>query len=116
MSKEKIQRQPNQTAGDMEETRRPLESLNGREQRHIQKGIGKTRVGNKELGISKAVGDFTGNKVGAALFRGKKPSNGVRTTADVVITGACAMQTGFGTGEHRLVVLDFLTSSPVGHD
>ena len=60
--------------------------------------------------MGEAVGDFTGKKVGATFFRGKKPIDGVWTTADIVITGACVMPAGFGIGDHRLFVLDFLTS------
>ena len=81
-----------------------------------KKSLVKTLVGNKELGMGKAVGDFTGKKVGATFFRGKKPIDGVWTTADVVITGACVMPAGFGIGDHCLFVLNFLTSSLVGHD
>ena len=81
-----------------------------------KKSIGKALVDNKELCMGEAVGDFTGKKVGATFFRGKKPIDGVWTTADVVITGACVMPAGFGIGDHRLFVLDFLASSLVGHD
>ena len=42
-----------------------------------KKSIEKTLVSNKELCIGKAVGDFTGNKVGATFFRGKKQIDGV---------------------------------------
>ena len=44
-----------------------------------KKSIGKTLVGNKELGMGKAVGDFTGKEVGATFFRGKTPIDGVWT-------------------------------------
>ena len=47
-----------------------------------KKSIGKALVGNKELGMGKAVGDFTGNKVGAIFLRGKKQIDGVWTTAN----------------------------------
>ena len=73
-------------------------------------------VGNKGLCTGEAVGEFTGKQVGATFSRGKKPSNGVWITANVVITGYCVMPTGFGIGYHHLFVLDFLTSSLVGHD
>ena len=61
-----------------------------------KKNIGKALVGNRELGMGEAVGDFTGKKVGATFFRGKKPIDGVWTSADVVITGACSMPAGVG--------------------
>ena len=38
-----------------------------------KKSTGKTLVGNKELGMGESVGDFTGQTVGAKLFRGNKP-------------------------------------------
>ena len=81
-----------------------------------KKSIEKTLAGNKELGMGGAVGDFIGKKVGATFFRDKKPIVGVWTTADVLITGVCVMPSGFGIGDHCLFVLDFLTSSLVGHD
>ena len=37
-----------------------------------KKSIGKTLVGNKELSMGEAVGDFTGKKVGVMFFREKK--------------------------------------------
>ena len=75
-----------------------------------------TLVGNKELGMDEAVEDFTGKKVGATFFRDKKLIVGVWTTANVVITGACVMPTGFFKGDHHSFVVDFITSSLVGHD
>ena len=35
-------------------------------------------------------------------------------TPDVVVTGACVMPAGYGIGDHRAFVLDFLKSSLVG--
>ena len=35
-------------------------------------------------------------------------------TPEVVVTGACVMPAGYGIGDHRAFVLDFLTSSLVG--
>ena len=42
-----------------------------------KKSTGKTLVGNKELSMGEAVGDFTGKKVMATFFRGKTPIDGV---------------------------------------
>ena len=50
------------------------------------------------------------------IFRGTKPIDGVWITYDVVIIGGCVMPAGYGIGYHRLFVLDFLTSSLIGHD
>ena len=63
-----------------------------------------------------AVGNYTGKKIGATFFRGTKPIDGVWVTSDVVIIGACVMPAGYGIGDHRLFVLDFLTLSLIGHD
>ena len=80
------------------------------------KSIGKALVETNDLDMIEAVGNFTGRKIGATFFRGTKPIDGVWVTSDVVITGACVMPAGYGIGDHRLFVLDFLTSSLVGHD
>ena len=34
----------------------------------------------------------------------------------MVIVGVCVMPAGYGVGDHRLFVLDFLISSLIGHD
>ena len=81
-----------------------------------KKSTGKTLVGSKELGTGEAVAAFTGKKVGDMYFRGKKLIDGVWTTVNVVITGACVVPTGFSIGDHHLFVLAFLTSSLVGND
>ena len=67
-----------------------------------KKSIGKDLVGNEDLCMGEAVGNFTGKKGEATFFRDKKPIDGVWITADVVITGACVMPAGFGTGDHFL--------------
>ena len=35
-------------------------------------------------------------------------------TPDVVITRACVVPVGYGVGDHRMFVIDFLTSSLIG--
>ena len=61
-----------------------------------------------------AMGNYTGQQLGATFFRGSKPIDGVWVTSDVQVTGACVMPAGYGIGDHRLFVVDFLTSSLVG--
>ena len=73
------------------------------------KSIGKALVETDDLDMIEAVGNFTGRKIGATFFRGTKPIDGVWVTSDVVITGACEMPAGYGIGDHRLFVVDFLT-------
>ena len=63
-----------------------------------------------------AVGNYTGKKIGATFFRGRKPIDGVWITSDVVIIGGCVMLAGYGIGDHRLFVLDCITLSLIGHD
>ena len=63
-----------------------------------------------------AVGNYTGKKIGATFFRGSKPIDGVWVTSDVVIIRACVMPAGYRIGDHCLFVLEFLTSSLIGHD
>ena len=79
-----------------------------------KKSIGKTLTKEDGLGMKEVVGDFTGQQLGATFFRGKTPIDGLWATPDIVVTGACVMPVGYGVGDHRLFVVDFLTSSLVG--
>ena len=36
------------------------------------------------------------------------------TTGDITVTNACVMPVGFGVGDHRLLVIDFATTTLVG--
>ena len=81
-----------------------------------RKSIGKALTRDEGLNIEEAVGNFTGKKIGATFFRGVKPIDGVWVTPDVAITGACVMPDGYGVGDHRLFVVDMLTSSLIGHN
>ena len=60
------------------------------------------------------VGTWTGQPLGATLFRGAKPIDSVWATLDIEITGACMMPAGFEVGDHRLSIVDFTTASGVG--
>ena len=60
------------------------------------------------------VGTLTGKKIGATFFRGSKTIDAVWATPDIVLVGACVVPAGYVVGDHRLFVLDFLTSSLIG--
>ena len=79
-----------------------------------KQSIGKS-LAAAELGMKEVVGSFTGKKVGPTFFRGSKPIDGIWATSDLVVVGACIMPAGYGVGDHRMFVVDFLTSSIVGH-
>ena len=64
--------------------------------------------------MQEVVSTFTGEKLGATYFRGSKPIDGIWATPNLVVTGACVMPAGYGVGDHRLFVVDFLTSSVIG--
>ena len=81
-----------------------------------RKSIGKALTMSEDIQMIEAVGNYTGKKIGATFFRGTKPIDGVWVTSDVVIIGACVIPAGYGIGDHRLFVLEFLTSSLIGHD
>ena len=81
-----------------------------------RKSIGKALTMSEDLQMIETVGNYTGKKMGATFFRGTKPIDGVWVTSDVVIIGACVMPAGYGIGDHRLFVLEFLMSSLIGHD
>ena len=78
------------------------------------KKLGRDLASTNELEMVEVVGNFTGQKVGPTFFRGKEPIDSVWATPDVVITGACVMPVGYGVGDHRMFVIDFLTSSLIG--
>lgn len=79
-----------------------------------KKSMGKSLTSPDGLNMQEVVGTFTGQQVGATHFRGTQPIDGIWATQDVVVTGACVMPAGYGVGDHRLFVIDFLTSSLVG--
>ena len=81
-----------------------------------RKRIGKALTMSEDLQMIEAVSNYTGKKIGATFFRGTKPIDGVWVTSDVVIIGAYVMPAGYGIGDHRLFVLEFLTSSLIGHE
>ena len=82
---------------------------------HIyKKSMGKSLTDSQGLAMKEVVGSFTNEPLGATFFRGTKPIDGVWATSDIVVTGACVMPAGYGVGDHRMFVVDFLTSSLVG--
>ena len=79
-----------------------------------KKILGKSITARDGMNMNELVGTFTGKKIGATFFRGSKPIDAVWETLDIVVVGVCVMSAGYGVGVHRLLVLDFLTSSLVG--
>ena len=79
-----------------------------------RKSIGKALTSVDGLAMREVVGEFTGKKIGPTFFRGKKPIDGVWATSDIQVTGACIMPAGYGIGDHRLFIVDFLGSSLLG--
>lgn len=79
-----------------------------------KKSWGKILTDVDGLNMSEVVGDFTGKKIGATHFRGTKPIDAMWATTDLTVVSACVMPVGYGIGDHRLFVVDFLTSSLVG--
>ena len=78
------------------------------------KSIGKALTSHTGLDMREVVGEFTGKQLGATFFRGSKPIDGIWATKDVRVVGARVMPCGFGIGDHRLVIIDFLKQSLVG--
>ena len=60
------------------------------------------------------VGEFTFQKVEATYFRGSTPIDGLWVTSDVTVVGECVIPVGYGVGDHRLFIIDFLKSCLVG--
>ena len=54
-----------------------------------KKSIGKALIDpDGGLSMKEVVGEFTGEKVGAAYFRGEKPIDGIWATSDVTVVRA----------------------------
>ena len=63
--------------------------------------------------MSEVVGEFPCQKVGATYFCESTIFDGVWATSDVTLVGACVMPVGYGVGDHRLFIIDFLRSCMV---
>jgi hypothetical protein len=84
---------------------------------HIYKGlIGQSLTNEAGLGMKEVIKDFTGEELGPTFFRGRIPIDGIWTTTDVQIANACVMPAGYGIGDHRLFVVDIVSSSIIGTD
>ncbi len=79
-----------------------------------KKSIGKALTDKNGLGMREVVGTFTRKQIGATFFRGLKPIDGIWATSDITVTSACIMPAGFGIGDHRLFIVDFLLATLVG--
>ena len=60
--------------------------------------------------MSEVVGHFTCQKVGATYFCGSNKIDGLWATSDVTVVGACVMPVGYGFGDYRLFIIEFLRS------
>ena len=76
--------------------------------------LGKSITARDGINMNEVVGTLSGKKIGATFFRGSKPIDAVWATPDIVVVGSCVMPAGYGVSDHRLFVLDFLTSSLIG--
>lgn len=82
---------------------------------HIyEKHLGQLLTDTDGLAMREVVGEFTKEPLGATYFRGSKPIDAIWATSDVTVVGACVMPCGYGIGDHRLFIIDFLTSSLIG--
>jgi len=82
---------------------------------HIYKGlIGQSLTNEAGLGMKEVIKEFTGEELGPTFFRGRIPIDGIWTTTDVQIANACVMPAGYGIGDHRLFVVDIVSSSIIG--
>ena len=64
--------------------------------------------------MAEVVGEFTGKRVGATFYRGKKPIDRIWATRDLQVVGVCVMPAGFGVGDHSVFVVEFATASLIG--
>lgn len=64
-----------------------------------RKSIGNALIGTDDLYMIEAVDIYTGQRIGATFFRGKKPVNGIWVTYAVFITGTCMMPPPGGSAQ-----------------
>ncbi len=81
-----------------------------------KKSLGKALTAWDGLAMKEVVGGFTGRRLGPTHFRGSKLIDGIWATSNVTISSACVMPVGFGTGDHRLFVIDVQVSLIIGTD
>jgi hypothetical protein len=68
-----------------------------------------------DLNLREVIHTHTGQPLSATHFHGSRPIDAIWTTPDLGILNACAMPIGYGAGDHRPFIIDFRTSSMVGH-
>ena len=56
----------------------------------------------------------SGKALGATYFRGSTPIDGIWVISDIGIANTCVMLTGYGVRDHRLFVVDLITSTLTG--
>ena len=84
---------------------------------HIYKGaIGTALTDNNGLAMKEVVLNATGKALGATYFRESTPIDGIWATRDIGIANACVMPAGYGVGDHRLFVVDLITSTLTGNN
>ena len=59
--------------------------------------------------MNEVVGTFIVKKIWATFFIISKPIDAVWATTYIVVVGACLTTAGYGVGDHRLFILEFLT-------
>jgi hypothetical protein len=76
--------------------------------------LGKALTDRDGLDIVEVVSHATGKQLTSTYFRGYKPIDGIWATKALKVVSAAAMPIGFGVGDHRMLVVDVITSSLVG--
>jgi hypothetical protein len=76
-----------------------------------QKSIGKALTSIDGLAMIEVVGKLTGKQIGPTYFRGLEPINAIWATLDIQVVSASTMPAGYDIGDHRLFMVDFLSSS-----
>jgi len=78
--------------------------------------IGKALTDVNGLAMKEVVREYTNLDLGATYFQGSQPIDGIWATSDVIISNACVMPAGYGIGDHRMFIVDIVTSSIIGVD
>ena len=83
---------------------------------YIKGATGTALTDNNGLAMKEVVLNATGKALGATYFRGSTPIDSIWATSNIGIANTCAMPAGYGVGDHRLFVVDLITSTLTGNN
>ncbi len=76
--------------------------------------LGWALANTSSLALKEAVLQHTGKRMGATIFRGSKPIDGLWVFRKINIANICVLSFGYGVSNHCMFVLDITLESLIG--